>query len=157
MPSPPKQNLTVWKRIPRLSQTIPFGYELDPEDERILNPVITELELLEDAKRLVKEYSLREVANWLSEKTGRYISHQGLSQRIKNDRSNQKIAEGASKYAEWAQEVAELAQALEERVGIDAEVERAREEEYTRRAESGTLRPFKSARSNLSTESGSTD
>ena len=45
LPKPKK--LRHWERIPRLVKFVPFGYEIDPNDERWLNPIEKELELLE--------------------------------------------------------------------------------------------------------------
>lgn len=68
--------------IVRVGRHIPFGYKQCEEDEDLLIPLPDELDLLETAKKYLKEYSLRMVANWLTEQSGRYISHQGLSKRI---------------------------------------------------------------------------
>ena len=35
-----------WMPIPRIARTIPFGYELDPEDINLLKPVKIEIDLL---------------------------------------------------------------------------------------------------------------
>ena len=75
-----------WIAIPRISRTIPFGYEIDKDDPDILQPVENELDMLEEAKRYLKQYSYREVANWLSRNTGRSISHVGLKKRLDNER-----------------------------------------------------------------------
>ena len=72
-----------WNRIPRVARTIPFGYEIDPEDEDFLVPISIQLDALDKAKQHLKQYSYREVANWLTKQTGRYISHTGLRKRIK--------------------------------------------------------------------------
>ena len=80
----PKPDVEVkeWNRIPRVARTIPFGYEVDPEDADFLLPIKDELDALEQAKRHLQQYSYREVATWLSKETGRYISHAGLKKRI---------------------------------------------------------------------------
>ena len=67
-----------WVPIPRISRTIPYGYELDPDDNFILLPIAIELDMLEKAKKYLKQYSYREVSNWLTTNTGREISHVGL-------------------------------------------------------------------------------
>ena len=59
-----------WVDIPRISRTIPFGYIVDPEDDKILKPVPDELNKLLQARKYLKQYSYREVANWLSAHTG---------------------------------------------------------------------------------------
>lgn len=63
-----------WLEIPRISKTIPFGYEEHKKDDKLLVPIVEELEALELAKEYLNEYSYREVAGWLSERTGREIS-----------------------------------------------------------------------------------
>ena len=75
-----------WLPVPRIARTVPFGYEVDPEDEDLLLPIKEELDHLEKAKMYLRQYSLREVAAWLSKNTGRYISHLGLQKRIKHER-----------------------------------------------------------------------
>ena len=48
----PKPDVEVkeWNRIPRVARTIPFGYEVDPEDADFLLPIKDELDALEQAK-----------------------------------------------------------------------------------------------------------
>ena len=70
--------------IKRKARTIPFGYKL-AEDTNYLVPIESELEALEQAKNYLKTCSLREVAIWLTRKTGRYISYVGLKKRVKRD------------------------------------------------------------------------
>ena len=70
--------------LKRKARTIPFGYKL-AEDTDYLVPIESELEALEQAKNYLKTCSLREVAIWLSRKTGRYISYVGLNKRVKRD------------------------------------------------------------------------
>ena len=43
-----------WVDIPRISRTIPFGYIVDPEDDRILKPISDELNKLVLAKKVFK-------------------------------------------------------------------------------------------------------
>ena len=66
----------------RVGRIIPFGYEQDPNDPDILLPIVEDLELLEQAKEHLKQYSLRDVSAWLSENASRSISHMGLKNRI---------------------------------------------------------------------------
>ena len=70
--------------IKRKARTIPFGYKLS-EDTDYIEPIESELEALEKAKEYLKTCSLREVAIWLTKKTGRYISYVGLRKRVKRD------------------------------------------------------------------------
>ena len=74
-----------WLQIPRIARTIPFGYKLNDNDNHLLDPVDYELEALEVARKYIKQYSYREVANWLTTKTGRTISHVGLRKRLANE------------------------------------------------------------------------
>src|SRR5210317_2197146 len=85
--------------IPRIARTIPFGYIEDPEDNSMLLPVPRELRALEKAKEYLKQYSYREVANWLTKQTDRSISHMGLKKRIDSEQSHQSRA---TTLREWA-------------------------------------------------------
>ena len=52
------------------------------EDTDYIEPVQEELDALNEAKEFLNNCSYREVANWLSRKTGRSISHTGLRKII---------------------------------------------------------------------------
>ena len=91
-----------WVPVPRIARTIPFGYEADESDPDILIPVSKELDLLETARKHVKQYSYREVANWLSANSGRYISHVGLRKRLQHERQRKNQAASLRKWAEYA-------------------------------------------------------
>ena len=62
-----------WYPIIRVGRHVPFGYKQDETDEDLLLPVPEELELLEKAKLFLQEYSVRQVARWLSDQSGRNI------------------------------------------------------------------------------------
>ena len=47
----PDFKIKKWERVPRLTHQVPFGYEIDPEDNEWLKPIPKELELLELAKK----------------------------------------------------------------------------------------------------------
>ena len=102
-----------WVAIPRIARTVPFGYELDEEDDKVLLPVKKELDLLEKARQHVKKYSFREVSAWLSANSGRYISHVGLRKRLANERRRKNKAASYRKWASYAQEALSKADALE--------------------------------------------
>ena len=70
--------------IKRKARTIPFGYKIDDTGNYLI-PIESELKALEEAKNYLKTCSLREVAIWLTRKTGRYISYVGLNKRVKRD------------------------------------------------------------------------
>ena len=104
-----------WMPIPRIARTIPFGYELDPEDKNLLKPIKIELDLLEQARKYIKQYSYREVANWLSKNSGRDISHVGLMKRLKNERKRKNKAISLRKWADYAQKAIQKAEDYEEK------------------------------------------
>ena len=114
-----------WMPIPRIARTIPFGYELDPEDKNLLKPIKIELDLLEQARKYIKQYSYREVANWLSKNSGRDISHVGLMKRLKNERKRKNKAISLRKWADYAQKAIQKAEEIEKgRTGAKQEAER---------------------------------
>ena len=111
-----------WVAIPRIARTIPFGYAADENDPDILQPVKIELDLLEKAREYIKQYSYREVANWLTKNSGREISHVGLMKRLKNERSRKNQATSLRKWANYAEKAISKAKELEEsRTGAKAE------------------------------------
>ena len=94
-----------WKPIPRVSRVIPFGYIIDPEDSSTLLPVEFELRALEEAKKHLKRFSYREVANWLSSVTERSISHMGLKKRIEIEQSRRTKASALKNWAKRLEEI----------------------------------------------------
>lgn len=104
-----------WVEIPRIARTIPFGYELDPNDRDLLLPIKTELDLLEKAKQYLRQYSYREVAHWLTNNSGRYISHVGLRKRVANERQRKNKASSLRKWADYAEKAIAKAKEIEER------------------------------------------
>jgi hypothetical protein len=103
----------VWVSIPRVARTIPFGYEIDPDDSGILLPIDHELDMLEQAKKYIKQYSYREVANWLTTNTGRSISHVGLKKRLDNERQRKNKAGSLRKWADYAKKAIAKAEEIE--------------------------------------------
>jgi len=111
-----------WVQIPRIARTVPFGYKLNDDDPDILDPIKTELDLLEKARQHVRQYSYREVANWLSKNSGRYISHVGLRKRLDNERQRKNQAASLRKWASYAQTAIAKAQEIQEtRTGAKAD------------------------------------
>tara|TARA_Y100000004_G_scaffold85036_1_gene95432 strand:- start:52 stop:471 length:420 start_codon:yes stop_codon:yes gene_type:complete len=102
-----------WKPVVRVGRVIPFGYKQDPEDKDILLPIVEELNLLEKAKKYLKQYSYRDVANWLSEQSGRYISYVGLRHRVKLEEKRKREASNKRYLAERYKEALEKAEKLE--------------------------------------------
>ena len=110
-----------WIAIPRISRTIPFGYKLDKDDPDILQPVENELDMLEEAKKYLKQYSYREVANWLSRNTGRSISHVGLKKRLDNERRRKNKVGSLRRWADYAKKAIAKAEEIEnKRLGAKA-------------------------------------
>ena len=103
-----------WVQIPRIARTVPFGYEQNEQDPDILDPIPTELDLLEKARSHVNQYSYREVANWLSTNSGRYISHVGLRKRLQNERERKNKVASIRKWAEYAEKAIAKAKEIEE-------------------------------------------
>ena len=114
-----------WKPVVRVGRTIPFGYRQSEEDRDLLLPIVEELELLEKAKKFIRQYSYRQVANWLSTQSGRNISHVGLMKRI---RIEQKRKTEASTQRYLAQRYKEALQKAED---LEAKVTGRREEGIT--------------------------
>jgi hypothetical protein len=80
----------------------------------LLIPVPEQLEALELAKRHLKQYSYRDVARWLSDQTGRYISHMGLKKRVEIERRRKKTATIKRKLAKRLEETLQEIKKLEE-------------------------------------------
>ncbi len=100
--------------IVRVGRHIPFGYEQDPEDGDILQPIPSQLEMLAQAKKYLSEYSYRLVARWLTEQSGRYISHVGLNKRVNIETKRQQAATAYRGYERRFKEAAKKALKLEE-------------------------------------------
>ena len=104
---------TEWSPIPRIARTIPFGYVQDEQDPDLLQPVQNELDKLEMARDYLKQYSYREVANWLTTQTQRYISHVGLRKRVANERQRKNQVRSIRKWAEYAEKAIAKAKEIE--------------------------------------------
>mgnify|MGYP003625505132 FL=1 len=110
-----------WVQIPRIARTIPFGYVQSLNDPDVLDPVELELNKLEMARNYVKQYSYREVANWLSKQTDRYISHVGLRKRLQHERQRKNTARSLRKWADYAEKAINTIKKIEEeRTGAKA-------------------------------------
>ena len=110
-----------WIQIPRIARIVPFGYKVNEEDSNLLDPIPFELEAIEVARQYVKQYSYRQVANWLTTKTGRDISHVGLRKRLINERQRKNKARTLKSWTKWAEKAIQKAKAYEEeRTGAKA-------------------------------------
>jgi len=105
-----------WKPVVRVGRTIPFGYMQSEEDRDLLLPIVEELELLEKAKKFIRQYSYRQVANWLSTQSGRNISHVGLMKRIRIEQKRKTEASTQRYLAQRYKEALQKAQDLEAKV-----------------------------------------
>ena len=105
---------TEWIQIPRIARTVPFGYKLNEDDSYILDPIQNELDKLEMARKYINQYSYREVANWLSKQTDRYISHVGLRKRLNNEQHRKNKARSLRKWADYAEKARIKAKEIEE-------------------------------------------
>ena len=83
-----KEQTNKYKR--RLSSTIPFGWKLVEGSKDLLERVSLEVELLKQAKEYLKGSSYREVAKWLSSRSGRSISHVALYKMAKKELSEKR-------------------------------------------------------------------
>ena len=109
----------VWVAIPKFGRTIPFGYCVNADEPDWLQPIQTELEALEKAKKFISQYSSRQVAAWLTKLTGRTISHVGLLKRIKNEQSHKRKSTTYSKLADRYEKALKQAKAYDERLGTN--------------------------------------
>ena len=114
LPAPKQGEEFEWRKVVRVGRLVPFGYRQDPDDCDILLPIPEELDLLEEGKKYLKQYSYRDVAAWLSEESGRYISHVGLMKRVQIERKRQREAANQRQLAEKYKKALEKAKKLEE-------------------------------------------
>ena len=112
---------TEWIQIPRIARTVPFGYKINEEDKELLDPIPYELEAIELARKHIKQYSFRQVANWLTKNTGREISHIGLRKRLMHEKQRKNKARTLKRWSEYAEKAIQKAKAIEEeRIGAKA-------------------------------------
>ena len=80
--------LKLWQlnsqREKRSKGSVPFGYDIDPEDSSYVIPNEEQLNVLQSVEEsiVVGSISLRDGSAWLKYKTGRDISHKGLQKKI---------------------------------------------------------------------------
>jgi hypothetical protein len=116
-----------WIPIPRISRTIPFGYDVDPDDPDVLLPNEHQLDMLVKAQKYLKQYSYREVANWLTRNTGRSISHVGLKKRLDNERRRKNKSGSLRRWADYAKKAIAKAEELEAK-RLGAKIETSKED-----------------------------
>tara|TARA_Y100000114_G_C11762332_1_gene330551 strand:+ start:4987 stop:5415 length:429 start_codon:yes stop_codon:yes gene_type:complete len=118
------KNKRKWLPIPRSTSVIPFGYMVCPNDNSLLLPIDLELDALEKAKLHLKQYSYREVARWLEKTTGRYISHVGLTKRIKDEKKRKGTAKIKRQWVKRYEKALKTVERLEKgRLGAHDKIE----------------------------------
>ena len=89
-------------KIKKKARTIPFGFK-QSQDPNYLEPVKEELDALRQAREYSKTCSLRETAQWLHRKTGRYISHVGLRKRLARNSTTETETDSTTESQEVSQ------------------------------------------------------
>jgi len=89
-------------KIKKRARTIPFGFK-QSQDPNYLEPVKEELDALRQAEEYSKTCSLRETAQWLHRKTGRYISHVGLKKRLERNSTTETKEDSSTESQEVSQ------------------------------------------------------
>ena len=89
-------------KIKKRARTIPFGFK-QSQDPDYIEPIKEELDALRQAKEYSKTCSLRETAQWLHRKTGRYISHVGLRKRLARNSTTETEADSTTESQEVSQ------------------------------------------------------
>jgi hypothetical protein len=89
-------------KIKKRARTIPFGFK-QSQDPEYIEPIKEELDALKQAKEYSKTCSLRETAQWLHRKTGRYISHVGLRKRLARNSTTETEADSTTESQEVSQ------------------------------------------------------
>jgi hypothetical protein len=94
----PKRRRSNLTKLRRKLGAIPFGYSVCAHDPKLLNPIYSQLEALEQAYQYLRHSSYREVARWLTQKTGRPISGPGLHQLVRRERKRQEVMAKAARF-----------------------------------------------------------
>tara|TARA_Y100001935_G_scaffold206525_1_gene175660 strand:- start:22 stop:324 length:303 start_codon:yes stop_codon:yes gene_type:complete len=89
-------------KIKKKARTIPFGFK-QSQDPDYIEPIKEELDALRQAREYSKTCSLRETAQWLHRKTGRYISHVGLRKRLARNSTTETEADSTTESQEVSQ------------------------------------------------------
>ena len=89
-------------KIKKKARTIPFGFK-QSQDPDYIEPIKEELDALRQAREYSKTCSLRETAQWLHRKTGRYISHVGLRKRLARNSTTETETDSTTESQEVSQ------------------------------------------------------
>ena len=110
LPKPDKtESGYVWHPVVRVGRQVPFGYSQDPNDKDIIIPI-------PEAKKYLKQYSYRDVANWLSDQSGRHISHVGLYKRVRLEQKRKREAANQRYLAERYKAALDKAEKIEAQI-----------------------------------------
>jgi hypothetical protein len=94
-PMPDREWLPIPILLPanfRRNTPPPYGYKKVEGDDDHYHPIPEVLDLLEEAKKHLKKYTYKEVAAWLSKKSGHPINAYHLSHRIKSEQNSRSRA-----------------------------------------------------------------
>jgi len=115
LPSPPKTYHKEWVKIVRPTKHLPpFGYTKDPNDSNILIPIPKQLEALEMAKKLLSTYSYDNVAEWVSQTSGKKIRGSSLRRRLSIESKDAKEYHQYRFFQERAEEAGRKAKEIED-------------------------------------------
>lgn len=76
------------ERIKKIARVVPYGYKLCDDDPEYIEPIEKEIEAIKKAQVYIQNCSYREVAQWLTATTGRYISHIGVKKVLDRHERN---------------------------------------------------------------------
>jgi len=110
--------------IPYVKKTspVPFGYIVSKKDNDVLEPIVDELNALEQAKKYLKQYSSRHVAAWLTKITGRSITHVGLLKRVRDEIKQRHKARVLRQWARGVEKAISIAKKYEKSKGCRKEI-----------------------------------
>jgi hypothetical protein len=77
------KSMMLGQPIPKIAYFMPYGYEVDPENPKMLKPINRHFALLWMAKHHLRSSSYYEVAAWLSKASGKRITHTGLHKLLR--------------------------------------------------------------------------
>lgn len=79
--------MSKYEPIRKRGPAVDFGYEQDKDDPQLLVPIPDQLDCLMEGLELCRKgCTFREVANWITATTGRYLSHKNLWKKFHEER-----------------------------------------------------------------------
>ena len=101
-----------WQPVVRVGRTVPLDTS-KTQKTKIFFAHSRRIKFVRKAKKYLKQYSYRDVSNWLSEQSGRYISHVGLMKRVKLEQKRKREASNQRYLAQRYKEALEKAEKIE--------------------------------------------